>query len=318
MSTTAPTTAPARDVLVVGGGPAGLQAALTVGRIHRSVALVDSGDYRNATVDHMHNVLTHDGRAPADFRAAARDQLAPYDVEVHEGRVATIAGDVAAGFTATLDDGRTLRARRVVLATGLSDDLPEVPGLADLWGTLAAQCPFCHGHEFAGGHVVLLGATPQHAHLVGLMRPVAGRMTLLADGAAVEPEARRLFDALGAAVVETKVERFERAGEGVRVVLADGTDLDAVGVLLRPTYRQSAPFAEQLGLRLLESGCIEVDDFGRTSVPGVFAGGDLAHRASFPMPMPSVVAATAAGQMAASGAIQELLGEEMAALGAGH
>lgn len=303
-----------RDVLVVGGGPAGLQAALTLGRIHRSTTLVDSGAYRNAQVDHMHNVATHDGRAPAEFRAQAREQLAAYDVVLREGTVSSIEGDVATGFTATLDDGGSIRAKRVVLATGLVDELPDVPGLAGLWGTVAAQCPFCHGHEFADGHVVVLGAAPQLAHGVGLMRGIAAEITVLANGAAVEPEVHDRFTALGATVVGTTVERFERRGDGARVHLSDGTHLDAVGVLLAPAFRQSAPFAEQLGATLLPSGCVEIDDLGRTSVPGVYAGGDLAHRASFAMPMASVVGALAAGQLAATAATADLLAEEVAAL----
>ncbi|MDF9716199.1 NAD(P)/FAD-dependent oxidoreductase [Nocardioides sp. ChNu-153] len=308
-----------RNALVVGGGPAGLQAALTLGRIHRSTTLVDSGTYRNAQVDHMHNVATHDGRPPAEFRAQARAQLDAYDVVVREATVRTIEGDVVGGFTATLDDGSTVRAKRVVLATGLTDELPDVPGLADLWGTVAAQCPFCHGHEFADGHVVVLGAAQQMSHAVGLMRGIAGEITVLANGAEVAPEARTIFAALGAAVVEAKVERFERRGDGARVVLSDGSEIDAVGVLLAPTYRQSAPFAAQLGVELLPSGCVEIDDMGRTSVTGVYAGGDLAHRSVFPMPMASVVNALAAGQMAATACSADLLGEEMAALGAaGH
>lgn len=305
-----------RDALVVGGGPAGLQAALTLGRIHRSVTLVDSGRYRNATVEHMHNVLTHDGRPPVEFRAQAREQLGDYDIEVRETSVASITGDVATGFSATLGDGSTVQARRVVLATGLRDELPAKEGLADLWGTVAAQCPFCHGHEFRDGHLVVLGAGAPQVHGTALMRRIAGRISVLADGQPVEPEVRAQLEALGATVVEEKVERFERYGEGARVLLSDGEAIEAIGVLVMPTFHQAAPFAEQLGLALLPSGCVEIDDMGRTSVPGVFAGGDLAHRSSFPMPMPSVIAAMAAGQMAGAGAAADLLAAEMATLGA--
>lgn len=306
-----------RDALVVGGGPAGLQAALTLGRIHRSVTLVDSGHYRNATVEHMHNVLTHDGRPPVEFRAQAREQLADYDIALRATSVASISGDVATGFTATLGDGTTVQARRVVLATGLRDELPAKEGLADLWGTVAAQCPFCHGHEFRDGHLVVLGAGAPQVHGTALMRRIAGRISVLADGQPVEPEVRTQLEALGATVVEEKVERFERYGEGARVLLSDGEAIEAIGVLVTPTFHQAAPFAEQLGLALLPSGCVEIDDMGRTSVPGVFAGGDLAHRSSFPMPMPSVIAAMAAGQMAGAGTAADLLAADMAALG-GH
>lgn len=306
------------DVLIVGGGPAGLQAALTLGRIHRSVTVVDSGAYRNASVDHMHNVLTHDGRPPGEFRSQARAQLEPYDVRVLSAYVTRINGDVASGFTAELDDGgpdeAVIRARRIVLATGLRDELPEIPGLSQLWGTVAAQCPFCHGHEFADGHVAVLGATPQAGHLVAMMRRIAGRLTVLADGDEIAEDTRRTITALGADIASAKVERIEPTPRGARVLLSDGSHLEVTGILLAPTFHQAAPFAGQLGLRLLDSGCVEIDDFGRTSVPGVFAGGDLAHRSSFPMPMPSVISSMAAGQMAAAAAVQDLLVEELAAL----
>lgn len=310
------------DVLVVGGGPAGLQAALTLGRIHRSTTVVDSGSYRNASVDHMHNVLTHDGRAPAEFRAQARAQLQAYDVRLSDAHVTRISGDVSTGFTAEIaGDGSstpgTLHARRVVLATGLRDELPAIPGLEQLWGTVAAQCPFCHGHEFAGGHVAVLGATAQATHGVAMMRRIAGSVTVLTNGEEVAEEIRQSVTALGADLAEARIDGFERTATGARVLLDDGRRLDVVGVLLAPTFRQAAPFAEQLGLRLLDSGCVEIDDFARTSVPGVFAGGDLAHRSSFPMPMPSVISSMAAGQMAAAAAVQDLLAEELAVLANG-
>lgn len=322
MSNPTPSAAPDTalvDALVIGGGPAGLQAALTLGRIHRSAVLVDSGIYRNAPVTHMHNVVTHDGRPPADFRASAREQLAPYDVELLAGEVVTVAAahgsDGPTRFEATLADGRAVVARRVVLATGLRDDLPAVPGLDELWGTLAAQCPFCHGHEFSGGHVAVLGGQPKMMHAVGLMGRIAGRITALTHGTEVDAETGARLTALGAGVVTTPVERFSRDGDVARAHLADGMVLDLAGVFLAPTYRQSAPFAEQLGVALLDSGCVQIDDFGRTSVPGVYAAGDLAHRPAFPMPMPSVVGAIAAGQMAGVAVSADALGEDMAAIG---
>ena len=144
-------------------GPAGLQATLTLARVHRTVLMVDSGSYRNDPATHMHNVVTHDGTPPAEFRAAARKELAAYDTAtVRDGR-GHLGGrdarsDLGGGFVVALGD-EVVRARGIVLATGVVDTLPDKPGLEELFGSVVAHCPFCHGHEFAGRHVGILGTT---------------------------------------------------------------------------------------------------------------------------------------------------------------
>lgn len=289
------------DIAVIGGGPAGLQAALTAGRVRRQVTVLDDGTYRNATVSHMHNVLTHDGTPPADFRAAARRELAAYEtVTVREDRVVTVEQD-ADLFRLTLAGGDVLTAYAVVLATGVRDELPPVPGLQDVWGDLAAQCPFCHGFEFAGQRIGILGAAAA-GHLSALLGPVAGELVVFEEGQQVADGVT-----LPAPVVTARLTAVERHGAGLRVSLDDGSTQDVAVLFVVPTLHQSAPFAEQLGLELNPSGAVRIDEFGRTSLPGVLAAGDLAHLAAFPMPMASVVMASAAGQLAAVSAIGQLL-----------
>ena len=290
------------DVAVVGGGPAGLQAALTVARVHRRVTLFDDGRYRNASVAHMHNVASHDGTPPAQFRATARAELAAYDtVEVREQRVDSVETMEGGGVRLTAADGSVLTAATVVLATGLRDELPAVDGLAELWGDLVAACPFCHGHEAAGRRVGILGAAAA-PHQSRLLAPVAGRLVVLPheeDAPTDLPE--------GVEVVTGRVVRAERDGDEVLLTTEDGRQERVAALFVAPRFVQAAPFAEQLGLELNPSGCVRVDELGRTSVPGVHAGGDLAHVAALPMPMVSVVQALAAGQLAASGALMGLL-----------
>ncbi|MDT0200687.1 NAD(P)/FAD-dependent oxidoreductase [Nocardioides sp. AE5] len=293
------------DVIIVGGGPAGLQAALTLGRMHRDVVLLDSGTYRNDRVEHMHNFVTHDGTPPAEFRKQARTELAAYaTVEVR---------DVAATRIEHVDDvhrvtteGGVLAARLLILATGVRDELPEVPGLAALWGTHAYTCPFCHGHELAGRDIGIL-ATETGLHLVALLAPIGRAVTVFTDGADLAPEALAAIERAGATVDDRALLGFEAAGDGVWVSLAGGEVTVAGLFVATGRFVQAAPFAGQLGLDLQASGCIAIDDFGRTSRPGVFAAGDLAHRAAYPMPMASVLAAAAAGQLAASACVQELI-----------
>ena len=177
------------DVVVIGGGPAGLQATLTLARVHRTVLMVDSGTYRNDPAAHMHNVVTHDGTPPAEFRAAARKELAAYDtVTVRDDAVTSVAAE-GDGFAVALGD-EVARARGVVLATGVVDTLPDKPGLDGLFGSVVAHCPFCHGHEFAGHHVGILG-TAGAGHLPGLVGPIASRVTVFTDGDELDRRAAR-------------------------------------------------------------------------------------------------------------------------------
>ena len=293
------------DVAIIGGGPAGLQAALTLGRIHRDAVLFDDGTYRNATVSHMHNVVAHDGTPPEAFRADARKQLMAYDtISVVEERVDRIE-DVDGTFHLQAADGSTMTADVLILATGVRDALPPVPGLDGLWGDLVAHCPFCHGHELSGRRVGILGVSVA-PHLSALLGPIASELVVLADG---EPLPDGWVPT--SAVRPERVVSVERHDDGVRVVLegADGEQVHehVAGLFVKPTSRQSAPFAEQLGLELNPSGCVRVDEFARSSRERVFCAGDMAHLPAYPMPMASVVMAAASGQLAASAATMALL-----------
>ena len=279
------------DVIVIGGGPAGLQAALTLGRLHRTILLLDSGHYRNDPASEMHNFITHDGTPPEEFRLAARKDLAAYEtVEVVDDEVATVTPD-GAGFAVVTSGGASYDARAVILATGVRDTLPAIPGVDDLWGSVVAHCPFCHGHEFADG-VVAVQEGPHATRLAAMLSRIAKQVVVL-EGAvtSVTPE-----------------------GSGARVTVGE-TSLYVDGFFVAGEIGQAAPFAGQLGLSLLPSGCIEIDAFGHTSRPRVYAGGDLAHQAVYPMPLASVLHAAAAGAMAAMGAIQDLIAEELPAAG---
>lgn len=294
------------DAIVIGAGPAGLQAALTLGRMHRSTLLLDSGEYRNGTVLHMHNMIGEDGTPPAEFRATGRSELAAYDdVEVRDARVDRVEAREDA-FGVHLADGSEVDGRRVILATGVADDLPALPGLQQLWGTAAFSCPFCDGHEHAGKPIAILGAAPRAEHLIGLLGRIVGEITVFPIDTAFSEEEQRALEARGARVVDAPATAVDAHPDGVRV-RTEQEELVVAGVFVASgTMRQRAPFAEQLGLRMLESGSVEIDDFGRTLVPGVFAAGDLAHRASLPGPMASVLLSAAAGQLAAVGVIQSL------------
>ena len=295
------------EVVVVGGGPAGLQAALTLGRMHRRVLLLDSGSYRNDPTPAMHNFLTHDGRAPADLRSRARAELTAYDtVEVRDAAATEVRRTGEAGFEVVVD-GETISTRLLLLATGVRDTLPDKPGLAGLFGTVAAHCPFCHGHEYAGLPVAVLGSHAHVGRLAAMLTPIASEVIVLTDGADLVQVGAAAVAGVGASVRPQRVTGLCPSSLGATVSFASGPDLEVGGVLVSTTFEQSAPFADQLGLSLLDSGCVEVDAMGRTSLPGVFAAGDAAHTAVMPMPMSSVLMAAAAGQMAGASCVADLL-----------
>ncbi|WP_438354904.1 NAD(P)/FAD-dependent oxidoreductase [Microbacterium sp. CJ88] len=203
---------------------------------------------------------------------------------MREHSVVSVARD-GDGFAVTTGEGM-LRARRLVLATGMRDELPAIPGIAEAWGREVAQCPFCHGHELTGRPIALLGEPPHVLFQEALLTRIASELTVIAPGDLV---------------------RVERTADGLRLELADGSARDAAGLFLAATPHQAAPFAEALGCGILPSGCVEVDGFGRTTVPGVYAAGDLAHTAAQPGPLVSLAAAIAAGQLAAVGLIRDAL-----------
>jgi thioredoxin reductase len=298
------------DVVVVGGGPAGLQAALTLGRMHREVLLLDSGRYRNDAAHALHNFASHDGRPPAEFRAGARHDLQAYDTVAVREAVATEITAESAGWRVAVAGAAPVVARKIVLATGLRDTLPDKPGLADLWGDVVAHCPYCHGHEFSGRPVAVLGSGPHVAKLASLVARIASRITVLADGDEVDAETAQALGRAGIAVRTERVVGVRRSGAGATVGFESAPDEEVAGLFVTTALSQSAPFPEQLGLELLTSGCVRVDEFGRTSRPGVYAAGDMAHVASLPMPLASVLTAAASGLLAATAADMDLLADE--------
>lgn len=295
------------DVAIIGGGPAGLQSALTLGRMHRSAALIDSGVYRNAPTSAMHNIVTNDGRAPAEFRASARRELAAYDtVDAVDGTVVSISGSLGA-FALELENGERIEAGRVILATGVADALPDIPGLAEAFGDVVAHCPFCHGHEFTGGRVGIIGANDHAPRLAAMLAPIAAETVVLAGADPIAPALAEALARLGAVVRVGGIAGIAPDGDGVVARLADGASERFAGMFTSTTWRQAAPFAADLGLAMSEGGAIVVDGFGRTSLPGVFAAGDIAQPPGLPMPLHAVAAAIASGQLAAAACVQDLV-----------
>lgn len=288
------------EIAVLGAGSAGLQAALTLGRMRRRVAVFDTGRYRNDPTGEMHNFLGHDGESPASLREAARADVARYaTVELREQAVTrmTAEGD---GFRLEVEGADPVTVARVILATGVSDVLPDVPGLVELFGAEVAHCPFCHGFEYADKPVGILGAAPHVPMMARVFDRIASEVVVLTGGDELDNDTAAALKRDERAVVTTPMTRVARSSAGLTVTFDEGSTRELGGLMVKPAWHQAAPFAGQLGLELSPVGAVVVDAMGRTSLPGVYAAGDMAQGPGLPQPMASVLVAAAAGQIAAA------------------
>jgi thioredoxin reductase len=269
------------DVLVVGGGPAGLSAALSLGRSRRSVLVVDDGAPRNAPAAAMHAFLTRDGAPPAQLLTLGREEVARYGIGLRDAR-AIDATRVAGRLRIGLDDGSSVLARQLVVTTGLVDELPDVEGLADRWGRDVVHCPYCHGWEVRDQAIGVLATSPMTLHQAGLFRQLSDHVMVLRH-TVDELDADRLaaLSARGVDVVDGEVVALEVHDDrlaGVR--LADGTvvALEVLAVASRVTVR--GELLAGLGIATAEhpSGMgrhVPADPMGRTEVAGVWVAGNV-------------------------------------------
>ena len=271
------------DVAVVGGSAAGLAAALQLGRQRRSVIVVDAGEPRNAHAAHVHGYLGREGLPPSELTSIGREEVRSYGGEVVDGRVVDVTRTDDDRFRVELVGGHTVFARRVLAATGLVDELPDIEGLADHWGGDVIHCPFCHGFEVRDRRIVQIVTHPIGLHPAGLFRQLSTRLTLvLHEGVdAGDPEVE-VLRAAGVHVVDERVRRIVTAEDGrvAAVELCDGDRIDADAVVVGARFRVRAePFAS-LGLRPAEhpSGLgdfVETDATGATAVPRLYAAGNV-------------------------------------------
>jgi thioredoxin reductase len=298
------------DVVVVGGGPAGLSAALVLGRACRSVLVCDSGRGRNAPAAGVHGFLTQDGIPPAELRRIGREQLRPYHVEWHDGAVVD-ARKSEGGFEVTLDGAGVVACRKLILATGMVDVLPEIPGLRELWGASVIHCPYCHGWEYRGKPWAVLVPPEAAIETATLLFGWTRELTLLTDGPSrLTPEDRAWLEKRGVEVVEGRVERLEGKGGRLRSILLEGgRRLEREVLFVRTQLRQSSDLPVRLGCELVvdgpKAGMARTDPFGATSVEGLYIVGDASDAGS-----PSVASAAAEGATAAALASKAIFTED--------
>lgn len=305
--------------MVVGGGAAGLAAALTLGRSRRSVLVVDAGEPRHAPAAHVHSYLGHEGTPPTELYAAGRAEVTAYGVEVVDDRVVDVcaAGSHETSFVVTTRAGREALARRVVVATGLVDELPELPGLRERWGRDVLHCPYCHGYEVRDQRVGVLATSAMATHQALLFRQLTTEVTVvLHDGAVVDEEQREQLRARGVRVVEeraTEVVVEDDRLTGLRLASGEVVGLDALVVSTRMHVR--ADFLASVGLEPVEAQAgghvwgtvLPADASGATPVTGVYAAGNATDVGA------QVVGAAAAGTRVGAMVDADLVAEEAGA-----
>ncbi|GLW31693.1 NAD(P)/FAD-dependent oxidoreductase [Actinoplanes regularis] len=301
------------DVVVVGGGAAGLSGAVTLARSRRSVLVIDGGEPRNAPAGHVHNLLGREGVAPAELYRAGRAEVAGYGGELCAGTAEKAERD-GDGFLVTLADGARVRGRRLLVTTGLVDELPDLPGLAGRWGRDVAHCPYCHGWELRGGRIGVLATGPHSLHGAQLWRQLSDDVLyLLNGGPAPAPEQAEQLAARGIPVVHEPIEAVEIGDDritGVRLAGGRVVALDAVAV--GPRFVARSAFLESLGLAPAPMELngqvlglrIPAEASGATSVPGVWVAGNVTDLGA------TVAVAAAAGQTAAAMINMDLIAEE--------
>lgn len=285
------------DVAIIGGGAAGLTAAQVLGRARRNVAVIDSRDPRNRPAAHMHGFLSRDGMPPADLVATGRKEALDYGVDLIDGHATEITSHgTDPGFTLELTTGRQLEARAVLISTGLRDELPGIPGLRDRWGVDVLHCPFCHGYEVRDEPLGVLGGNVRELSIhQALLLPQWSRdVVFFADGIDLTDGERARIRARGVDIVEDPVRGIVVDDDRLRAVeLGDGQLVPLTALFVGPRFVANDSLLRGFGCDIGPSGFVTVDSTGRTSVPGIWAAGNVAD------PRAQVITAAGAGSAAA-------------------
>jgi thioredoxin reductase len=292
------------DVVIVGGSAAGLSAALYLGRMRRKVVIFDTGTPCNRFSHASHGFLTRDGTPPAELLQLGREQLQPYTTISFRAEAVTAIVPQADGFQVTIATG-SYRARKILLATGLRDELPLLSNVAQFWGQSVFHCPYCDGWEWRDQPLAVYGNGDQALHIAKLVRNLTADLAICTgEGATFSAEDRHLLAANGIRLIETPVVGLEGTGGQLATIhFADGAQIARRALYLAPKLVQQSDLAARLGCTLTEDGFVQVDASMQTSLPGVYAAGDMTKN------MRQIVAAAAQGATA-GGMINMVLSNE--------
>lgn len=297
------------EVLIIGAGPAGLSAAMTLGRIGRRALVVDDGRPRNAASNHLNNFPTQDGIHPAEWRKKAREDLKKYQsVHTKEDQVLSVT-KVGLHFLAQFKDSPELRFRKVILAYGIQDRLPLIPGFQELWGKSVFHCPFCHGFEVRHKPLALVSNGVMAEHAIPLIYALSRDLIVFTNGPAEIPQSlRQQMEKKNILLKEEKITSLNYSKENLESLeLEDGSSILREAIFASPIlpFQQKSSIGDQLGCEKNEMGLVKINERGATTVPGVFAAGD---NMTF---QHSVLLAAGHGVVAGSSTIFELVQEDI-------
>ncbi|MZQ87007.1 FAD-dependent oxidoreductase [Paenibacillus sp. 5J-6] len=293
------------DVGIIGGGPAGLNAALVLGRARKNVVVIDEARPRNRVTRETHGFLTRDGVAPGEFRRIAREQILAYpSVQFVDEAAVTITG-VDGNFLITTAQGNTYRTKKLLFAVGMKDLPVDIDGLADVYGKSAFVCPYCDGWELRDQSLVILTKGARALHMAKILAGWTEQYVVCTNGPdELTDEQREELKQHHVSVYESPILRIESDNGMVqKILLEDGTIVPCTGIFFAPKLAAGSDIPQTLGCQMTEAGTIVVDAFGKTNLPGVYSAGDAASE------MYQAIAAASLGSLAAVGINSELLAE---------
>lgn len=294
------------DVIIIGGSFAGLAAALQLGRARRKVTVLDTGRQRNRFAARSHGVLGHDHKPPQDILAEARQQLARYPtIKLVNARAESVSGTID-DFCVVTDDNESLRARRLILSYGVADQMPDIPGFAESWGTSIIPCPYCDGFEVADLHWGLIWSGVQSHNQVRLFHDWTNRLTVFGNGHDISLDIRADLATRQVPLIDGRITEIEPHGShSATIRIESGPDVSVDILFAHPRTRPSASLHDALGLATVNTPtgiALKTDERRETSMPGIYAAGDLANPG-----IPSVTTAAWQGTMAGIFAQQSML-----------
>lgn len=293
------------DVAIIGGGPAGLNAALVLGRARRSVVVIDEGRPRNRVTHEVHNFLTRDGISPSEFRRIAREQIGAYpNVEFAEDTAVSASGSDG-DFVVTTAQGASIRSKKLLLALGMKDVPLDIQGLAEVYGTSAFVCPYCDGWEHRDQPTAIIASGESAMHAAKTIAGWTSTYVICTNGPdGLSESQREELRRHRVLVFDSRIGRIESIDGQVRhIVLADGTIVACEAIMFTPRLVAGSRLPLTIGCQVTETGAVLIDDIGKTNVPGVYSAGDVATR------LYQAITAASMGSIAATGINSELLSE---------
>ena len=295
------------DIAIIGGGAAGLSAALVLSRARRAVLVIDAGAPRNAPAAHMHGYLSRDGLPPCELVAAGRREVNGYGGEIVEGTVSEVVADGENGFTATLSGGQQISARRLLVTAGLRDELPDIPGLRERWARDVLHCPYCHGYEVRDRPLGVLGGAPGAVRYAQIVRQWTRDLVYFTPPDLLTAAERTQLEARAIDVVEGVIEQLviDDADRLRGVQMHDGCVIARDALFVPPRFVPNSSLLVALGCDVDADGWVTTDPTGRTSVSGVWAAGNVVD------PRAQVITAAGAGSAAAIALNADLVDEDV-------